>query len=80
MRTTTEEIRKHIWFIESFSDYRVEKSNIEKTTTYYVKLNNTTIAIIKSNNNSDIFEMFDPFWKVAFHNRYNEIKKREEEV
>ena len=78
MRTTKDEIRKHINFIENHSEYKVEKSHTEKTTTYYVKLNNVTVAIIKSNNNSDIWDMLDPFWKVAFDNKVSEIEKRKE--
>ena len=80
MRTTKEQIRKHINFIESYSNYKVEKSNIEKTTTYYIKLNNVTMAILKSNNNSDVWDMLEPFWKIAFYNKCDETKKRKMEV
>ena len=76
MRTTKEEIKMHINFIEKYSNYKVEKSLIEKTTTYYVKLNNVTVAIVKSNNNSDIFDMLTPFWDIAFNNHYEERKNR----
>lgn len=76
MRTTKDEIRKHINFIERYSEYKVEKSHIETTTTYYVKLNKMTVAIIKSNNNSDIWDMLEPFWKIAFDNKYNETKEK----
>lgn len=78
MRTTKDEIRKHINFIENNSNYKVEKSYIEKTTTYYIKLDNVTVAIIKSNNNSDVWDMLEPFWKIAFNNKRDEIKKRKE--
>ena len=75
MRTTKEEIRMHINFIEKYSNYKVEKDYREKTTTYNVKLNNVIVAIVKSNNNSDIFDMLTPFWDVAFDNKCNEIEK-----
>lgn len=78
MRTTKDEIRMHINFIENNSEYKVEKSYIEKTTTYYIKLNNVTVAIIKSNNNSDIWDMLEPFWQIAFNNKRNEIKSKKE--
>lgn len=79
MRTTKEEIRMHINFIEKYSNYKVEKDYREKTTTYNVKLNNVIVAIVKSNNNSDIFDMLTPFWDVAFENKWNEIEKRKME-
>ena len=79
MRTTKEEIRMHINFIEKYSNYKVEKDYREKTTTYNVKLNNVIVAIVKSNNNSDIFDMLTPFWDVAFENRWNEIENRKME-
>lgn len=79
MRTTKEEIKKHINFIEKYSNYKVEQGRYEKTTTYYVKLNNVTMAIIKSNNNSDIWDMLEPFWKIAFNNKCDEINKRKME-
>lgn len=79
MRTTKEEIRNHINFIERYSEYKVEKKRYEKTTTYNVKLNNVIVAIIKSNNNSDVWDMLEPFWKIAFNNKYDEIKKRKME-
>lgn len=80
MRTTKEEIRLHINFIEKYSDYKVEKVRREKTTTYNVKLNNVIVAIVKSNNNSDVFDMLTPFWDIAFNNHYEDIKNRKMEV
>lgn len=80
MRTTKEEIRLHINFIEKYSDYKIEKVRREKTTTYNVKLNDAIVAIVKSNNNSDIFDMLTPFWDIAFENHYREIEKRKAEV
>ena len=50
MRTTKEEIKMHINFIEKYSNYKVEKDYTEKTTTYNVKLDNVIVAIVKSNN------------------------------
>lgn len=79
MRTTKEEVRMHINFIEKYSNYKVEKDYREKTTTYNVKLNNVIVAIVKSNNNSDIFDMLTPFWDVAFNNKCDEIEKRKME-
>ena len=79
MRTTKEEIRMHINFIEKYSNYKVEKDYTEKITTYNVKLNNVIVAIVKSNNNSDIFDMLTPFWDVAFENKWNEIEHRKME-
>lgn len=76
MRTTKEEIRLHINFIEKYSDYKVEKDHREKTTTYNVKLNDIIVAIVKSNNNSDVFDMLTPFWDIAFNNHYEDIKNR----
>ena len=73
MRTTKEEIRMHINFIEKHSDYKVKKDYREKTTTYNVELNNKIVAIVKSNNNSDIWDMLTPFWDVAFENRCKEM-------
>ena len=80
MRTTKEDIRMHINFIEKYSNYKVEKDYREKTKTYNVKLDGVIVAIVKSNNNSDIFDMLTPFWDVAFENRWNEIKRRKMEV
>ena len=80
MRTTKEDIRMHINFIEKYSNYKVEKDYREKTITYNVKLDGVIVAIVKSNNNSDIFDMLTPFWDVAFENRWNEIKRRKMEV
>lgn len=79
MRTTKEEIRMHINFIEKHSDYKVEEDYRGKTTTYNVKLNNVIVAIVKSNNNSDIFDMLTPFWNIAFNNHCEEIEKRKME-
>ena len=76
MRTTKEEVRLHINYIERHSNYKVERDYTEKTTTYNVKLNNIIIAIVKSNNNSDVFDMLIPFWNVAFDNHCKEIEKR----
>ena len=80
MRTTKEEIRLQINYIEKYSDYKVKKDYREKTTTYNVELNSKIVAIVKSDNNSDIFDMLTPFWDVAFENRWNEIKRRKMEV
>lgn len=79
MRTTKEEIKMHIGFIEMYSNYKVEKDYREKTTTYNVKLDNMIVAIIKSNNNSDIWDMLDPFWQIAFNNKCDEMEKRKME-
>lgn len=79
MRTTKNEIALHINFIEKYSNYKVEKDYTEKTTTYNVKLNNVTMAIIKSNNNSDVWDMLEPFWKIAFNNKCDEIKQKKME-
>lgn len=80
MRTTKDEVRMHINFIERHSDYKVEKDITEKTTTYNVKLNDTIVAIVKSNNNSDVFDMLTPFWDIAFKNHCEEIEKRKTEA
>ena len=66
MRTTKEEIKNHINFIEKYTDYKITKDYTEKTTTYNVTLHNELIAIIKSNNNSDVWDMLDPFWQKGF--------------
>ena len=79
MRTTKEEIRLQIKYIEKYSNYKVEKDYREKTTTYNVKLNNVIVAIVKSDNNSDIFDMLTPFWDIAFNNHCEEIEKRKME-
>lgn len=73
MRTTKEEVRMHINFIEKYSDYKVKKDCREKTTTYNVELNNKIVAIVKSNNNSDIWDMLIPFWDIAFENKCNDM-------
>lgn len=80
MRTTKEEIKRHINFIELNSNYKVEKDYTEKTTTYNVKLNNMIVTIIKSNNNSDVWDMLEPFWRIAFNNKCDEIEKKKVEV
>ena len=77
MRTTKNEIALHINFIEKYSNYKIEWNHREKTTTYNVKLDNVIVAIIKSNNNSDIFDMLEPFWKIAFNNKCDEIENHE---
>ena len=76
MRTTKEEIRLHINYIEKYSDYKVVRDFREKTTTYNVKLNDVIVAIVKSNNNSDIFDMLTPFWDIAFDNHCETIERR----
>lgn len=80
MRTTKEEIRLHINYIEKYSDYKVVRDFREKTTTYNVKLNDVIVAIVKSNNNSDIFDMLTPFWDIAFDNHCETIERRKMEV
>ena len=77
-RTTKDDIRKHINFIENYSSYRIEKDHTETTTTYLVKLNKKTVAIIKSKNNSDIWDMLEPFWKIAFENKKEDIRLKKE--
>lgn len=72
MRTTKEDIRLQINYIEKYSNYKVKKAYREKTTTYNVELNSKIVAIVKSNNNSDIWDMLTPFWNIAFENRCKE--------
>ena len=80
MRTTKEAIRLHINYIEKYSDYKVVRDFSEKTTTYNVKLNDVVVAIVKSNNNSDIFDMLTPFLYIAFNNHCETIERRRMEV
>ena len=71
MRTTAREIQNHIDFIERHSDYRIHEGNtyyIGDKECYTVTLDGESKAVIISNNKSDILDMLEPFWKVAFEN------------
>lgn len=71
MRTTAREIQNHIDFIERHSDYRIYEGNtyyIGDKECYTVTLGGKCKAVIISNNKSDIWDMLNPFWEVAFEN------------
>lgn len=79
MRTTQQEINNHIAYIERYSDYRIVRNWSNKKPTYLVMLNDELVAQIISDCKSDIWEMLNVWWNIAFRNdcekRKNEIEK-----
>ena len=75
MRTTTQHIKRHIEYIERHTNYKIIEGNtyyIGTKTCYTVTLNDEPKAVIISNNNSDIWDMLEPFWHEGFINDCNE--------
>ena len=79
MRITQKDINSHIAYIERNSDYRVVRNWSNKKPTYLVMLNDELIAQIISDCKSDVWEMLNVWWNIAFRNdcekRKNEIEK-----
>ena len=76
MRTTIREINSHIHFIERFTDYRIERDYSATKRTYNVCLNDKVVATIISDNNSDVWDMLNPFWEIGFENSKKEYESR----
>lgn len=77
MRTTQQEINNHIAYIERHSDYRVVRNWSNKKPTYLVMLNDELVAQIISDCKSDVWEMLNVWWNIAFRNDY---EKRKNEI
>jgi hypothetical protein len=77
MRTTTEDIRRHINYIERHTDYKVVDGYayyVGNKSCYTVMLGDEVKAVIISNSNSDVWDMLNPFWDEAFAVDYKRME------
>lgn len=74
IRITTEDIKRHIRYIEEYSNYKIIRIDDEKKQKYNVIQNDKIVSVIISNTNNDIFDMLEPYWMRAFINDCKDSK------
>ena len=69
MRTSREDLNRHIRVIEDYTEFRIERAWDDgrngKRSLEVTDRHGKVVAVIKSSCMSDIWDMLQPFWEIA---------------